>query len=149
MKRFLAIFLTLTMVIQVAGLSLALAEDPEVKISYTDENGVTLGSDDPRVWNWELPADIDTIYFVDGYSTTYPKEDRARIFQYLATCGPDALPEAFKSEAIRKKASYLCACLRRSFRSLAEAEDVFWEQSLNPEWNYEYFENNYEIVAEG
>lgn len=123
--------------------------DFEYAMVYTDENGVTLGSDDPRVWSWESSADIDTVYFVDGYSTTYPTEDRARLFQSLATCDPDALPEAFRSEAIRKKAAYLCACLRRSFRSLAEAEDVFWERSLNPEWNYEYFETNYEIVAQG
>lgn len=123
--------------------------DFEYAMVYTDENGVTLGSDDPRVWNWETPADIDTVYFIDGYSTTYPKEDRARIFQFLATCEPDELPEAFRSEAIRKKAAYLCACLRRSFKSISEAEDVFWERSLNPEWDYEYFATNYDIVAQG
>ena len=86
---------------------------------------------------------------MDGYSTTYPTEDRARIFENLATCAPDALPEYFGSEALRKKAAYLCACLKRSFRSLAEAEDVFWERSLNPEWTYEYFEANYTIEAQG
>lgn len=123
--------------------------DFEYHFVYTDESGVTLGSDDPRVWNGDDSVNIDSIYFVDGYSTTYPTEDRARIFEYLATCAPEELPESFRSDAVRKKAGYLCACLRRAFRSLADAEDVFWERSVDPSLTYEFYEENYEIIAAG
>ena len=114
---------------------------------YTDENGNTNGSDDPHVFTArEEDGDINEIYFLDGYCTTYPKEDRARVFQYLAVYAPEDLPEAFASEGIKRKAAYLCACLREYFESVSVAEDVFWERSVDRDaYTWEYFIENYDI----
>ena len=127
-------------------------EEFEYYYVYTDEAGTTLGSDADWVWSeWDEEQDVSGVYFMDGYSTTYPSEDRARIFENLAVRTTDELPGAFASEHIRLKAAYLCACLRRAFESVAAVPqgEVFWEQSLDPAYTYEYFEQNYIIRAEG
>ena len=108
----------------------------------------TLGSDDPRVAsNRAAGDDLDGIYFLDGDSTTYPTEDRARIFENLATFAPEARPEAFKGKNMQLKAAYLCAALRDAYDSIAAAEDVFWEQGLDPEYTLDYFRANYDLEA--
>ena len=113
---------------------------------YTDENGNTLGSDDPRVASNLAPdGDVDGIYFVDGYSTTYPSEDRARIFENLATFAPEDRPAAFSGKNMQLKAAYLCAALRDAYDSIAQAEDVFWEHGLNAEYTLDWFRENYDL----
>ncbi|MBE6724197.1 MAG: hypothetical protein E7576_03210 [Ruminococcaceae bacterium] len=127
-------------------------EDFSYSYVYTNEDGTTVGSDDPRVWSvieWEEERDVNSVWFMDGYSTTYPTEDRARIFENLAAFRTEELPGAFASDHIRQKAAYLCACLRRAFASVAAADEVFWEQSLDPAYTYEFFEQNYIVRAEG
>ena len=116
---------------------------------YTDEEGTTLGSEDPHVFTtWAEDRDINEVYFVDGYSTTYPTEDRARIFENLATYNPDWPPEYFDSAPFRLKAAYLCACLRKYYASVAEAENVYWEQALDTgTYTWEYFIENYDLGA--
>ena len=127
-------------------------EDFSYSYIYTNEDGTTVDSSDPRVWSvieWEEDRDVDSVWFMDGYSTTYPSEDRARIFENLAVYPTEDLPGAFASDHIRRKAAYLCACLRRAFAAVAAADEVFWEQSLDPQYTYEFFEQNYTIKAEG
>ena len=117
--------------------------------AYTDENGNTNSSEDPHVFTARAEdGDINDIYFLDGYCTTFPKEDRARIFQYLAVYSPEELPEAFQSEALKRKGAYLCICLRKYFDSVSQAEDVFWEQDMDLNtYTWEYFVENYDYEA--
>lgn len=99
---------------------------------YTDENGSTIKTADPELLGTSYEdgvSDPDRVYFVDGYSTTYPKEDRARIFEVLFTRADD-LPDYFKGEHIRAKAEYLSECLRKAFYSVSVCDDVIWEEGL-------------------
>lgn len=119
--------------------------------SYTDENGATLGYDAVD-YNGEMyydgsDIDINTIYFVDGYSMTYPNEDRARIFENIATLSADMLPAYFKGSAMQLKVSYLCACIRDSFDCITDDTVLFWESGINPEYTLEYFRDNYDLDA--
>ena len=100
----------------------------------------------PRVASNLAPdGDVDGIYFVDGYSTTYPSEDRARIFENLATFAPEDRPAAFSGKNMQLKAAYLCAALRDAYDSIAQAEDVFWEHGLNAEYTLDWFRENYDL----
>lgn len=67
-------------------------------------------------------------YFIDSYSTTYPTEDRARIWEnammdneYMLTASP-----------IRAKLQYYCDCLRDCFNTTEWPEVTVWEQALLP-----------------
>ncbi|MGN0577777.1 MAG: hypothetical protein ACI4J4_04065 [Ruminiclostridium sp.] len=119
--------------------------------SYTDENGFTInysGSEYGGDTYYEgSSADINSIYFVDGYSMTYPHEDRARIFENIATASPDALPTYFKGTAMQLKTAYLCACIRESFDCITDDTVLFWESGINPAYNLEYFWSNYDLDA--
>lgn len=76
----------------------------------------------------------DGIYFVDAYSRTYPKEDRARIFEYLymAAIGDEDM-EWLESEHIRDKAVYLCQLIRCCYPSADISGRNIWEQVLDEE----------------
>lgn len=66
--------------------------------------------------------------FVDTYSMSFPKEDRARIMEYAM------LPEngdLFRTDTMQKKLQTLCTGIREAY-SLKEYEDPFlWEQYLD------------------
>lgn len=65
--------------------------------------------------------------FIDTYSMSYPKEDRARIMEYAMTAGHG---ELFRSPYLQTKLSRLCTGIREAFR-LEKSEDTFlWEQYL-------------------
>ena len=67
-------------------------------------------------------------YFVDMYSMSFPKEDRARIMEYAMTPGNETL---FQAEAMQKKLATLCLGIRKAF-CLTKSPDVFlWEQYLH------------------
>lgn len=68
----------------------------------------------------------DRRYFIDDYSTTYPNEDRARIFEYAVQpdCG-----FYFESPYMQEKLSVLCQAIRDTFQ-LDPAETMLWEQYL-------------------
>ena len=112
---------------------------------YTDGQGNTVSGTGNYIGMDNTWTDVDEVYFVDGYSTAYPTEDRARVFEYIATYEPysDAMPEYFKGEHMKLKVSYLCACLREMFESVANSPDVFWEQHADPRYDLEYFQTNY------
>lgn len=116
---------------------------------YTDENGATLGYD-AKEYNGALyfdgcGIDVNSIYFVDGYSMTFPTEDRARIFENIAVCTPEILPDYFKSRPMQLKAAYLCACIREAFDCITDDTVLFWEKSIDPEYTLEYFKQNYDL----
>ena len=60
-----------------------------------------------------------------------------------------ALPDALERDAEAAVDLDGDGAKERVSWTMAEAEDVFWERSLNPEWDYEYFEANYTIEAQG
>lgn len=119
--------------------------------SYTDEYGTTLGYDAVK-YNGAMyydgcGTDINSIYFVDGYSMTYPSEDRARIFENIAVCSPDNLPAYFRGTGMQLKAAYLCACIREAFDCITDDTVLFWEKSIDPKYTLEYFKQNYDLSA--
>lgn len=65
--------------------------------------------------------------FVDNYSMTYPKEDRARIFEYAMLSGTEDL---FRSEYMQRKLSVLCTAVRDAYGLKRSPEILPWEQYL-------------------
>lgn len=66
--------------------------------------------------------------FIDLYSMSFPREDRARIFEYamMADCG-----DYFTSATMQKKLTTLCTGIRKAY-GLQKSEEIFpWEQYLN------------------
>lgn len=76
------------------------------------------------VGSW-LDADIRS--FVDQYAMSYPKEDRARIFEYAMTGGNEAL---FASSPLQYKLRQLCLGIREAFGLKKDPQDFPWEQYL-------------------
>ena len=66
--------------------------------------------------------------FIDLYSMSYPKEDRARIMEYAMTPGNEA---CFESETMQKKLRQLCLGIREAFGLKKSTESFLWEQYLN------------------
>ena len=97
-----------------------------------------------EVWNSFNPADFSytedklhlpeniwsdgyDAYFIDVYSRTFPREDRARIMEY-AMVGADW---AFSSSEGRyEKLKYLCECIRDAFDTEGWPKQTVWEQTL-------------------
>lgn len=70
----------------------------------------------------------DTRAFIDAYSASFPKEDRARIMEYACTADN---AHYFRSETMQNKLRTLCRGIREAFH-LEYSEEVFlWEQYLN------------------
>lgn len=65
--------------------------------------------------------------FVDSYSMTYPKEDRARIFEYAMLPGKEDL---FRSEYMQRKLNALCTAIRDAYGLKRSPERFPWEQYL-------------------
>lgn len=67
--------------------------------------------------------------FVDTYSMSYPKEDRARIFENAMVPGKASL---FASPLLQSKLKTICDGIREAYH-LEKSEEVFlWEQYLQP-----------------
>jgi len=67
-------------------------------------------------------------YFVDMYSMSFPKEDRARIMEYAMTPGNKSL---FQTDAMQAKLKTLCLGIREAFGLEEQAEEFLWEQYLH------------------
>lgn len=65
--------------------------------------------------------------FIDTYSMSYPKEDRARIMEYAMTAGNEAF---FESETMQRKLRQLCLGIREAFELKDSTEAFIWEQYL-------------------
>lgn len=71
--------------------------------------------------------DDTTRCFIDAYSMSYAKEDRARIFEYACTDGNESY---FISYTMQRKLRTLCQGIREAY-GLKKSEEVFlWEQYL-------------------
>ena len=90
--------------------------------------------------NEELPAleytkyaydagaiEMDDIYFIDLYATTYELEDHARIMEYACARKTFA---SLDSEHIQAKLKYLSEYIRYYFDDSTWPETVVWEQAL-------------------
>lgn len=65
--------------------------------------------------------------FVDTYSMSYPKEDRARIMEYAILPGNQRL---FQSKTMQKKLLTLCQGIREAYHLEDSPETFLWEQYL-------------------
>lgn len=74
----------------------------------------------------------DNRAFIDFYSMSFPKEDRARIMEYAMM--PDNAA-CFESEIMQKKLRQLCLGIREAFGLKKSTEVFIWEQYLNEPLN--------------
>ncbi len=68
--------------------------------------------------------------FVDAYSMTFPKEDRARVFEYAMMPQQEAL---FAAETMQQKLQTICTAIREAFDWEDVPEQFPWEQYLKDE----------------
>ena len=66
--------------------------------------------------------------FIDTYSMSFPKEDRARIMEYAMTEGNASY---FQSTTMQAKLKLLCEGIREAFGLRKSPETFLWEQYLN------------------
>ena len=66
--------------------------------------------------------------FIDTYSMSFPKEDRARIMEYAST--PDN-ESYFATVTMQKKLKQLCLGIRKAFGLQKCTEEFLWEQYLD------------------
>lgn len=66
-------------------------------------------------------------YFIDTYSMSFAKEDRARLFEYAMTPGHETL---FQSPNLQAKLRQLCLGIREGFGLERSEETFLWEQYL-------------------
>lgn len=71
--------------------------------------------------------------FIDTYSMSFPKEDRARIMEYAMTDGNGAY---FQSSTMKAKLKLLCQGIREAFGLRKSPETFLWEQYLNKSLAY-------------
>lgn len=70
----------------------------------------------------------DTRSFIDTYSMSFEKEDRARIFAYACMDGNESF---FQSKTMQKKLKTLCIGIREAYDLENCMEPLRWEQYLN------------------
>ena len=102
--------------------------------SYKDANGGDLElAPDARFTSgdndYTRTGDADYVWFVDAYATTYPTEDRARLFEYAMRYHDD-LPEFYHSSHIQQKLSYMFDLIRQCWDSSDWPEITVWENAL-------------------
>lgn len=73
-----------------------------------------------------LGEDVSNSYFVDGYSTTYPTEDRARIWENVM-CDESAL-DFSAAPHLEAKLNYYIAAIHEAFDTSLWPEELYWEQ---------------------
>ncbi len=95
--------------------------------AYSDEYETYL--DNSTQWTYYAEADPERIYFIDMYSKTYAKEDRARIMEY-AMAYSYSMEYLAGSEAIRGKLACMARLIRENFDTSGWPETVYWEQYL-------------------
>ncbi len=82
---------------------------------------------DANQQNTDVYLQGQTQAFVDRYSMTYPKEDRARILEYAMLSGKE---ELFRSEYMQRKLNTLCMAVRDAYDLKRFPEILPWEQYL-------------------
>lgn len=72
-------------------------------------------------------------YFIDRYSMSFPREDRAQIFAYAMVEGNEAY---FESAAMQKKLLAICKGFREAYALKKSPETFLWEQYLETSLAY-------------
>ena len=77
-------------------------------------------------WTYWYENDKSDVYFIDEYSRTYDKEDRARIMEFAMA---SLFPEDYFNECphLKAKLDYMIKCVREHFTS-DNWNDVIWEK---------------------
>ena len=65
--------------------------------------------------------------FIDAYSMSFPKEDRARVMEYACMAGNE---HYFTSAVMQKKLRTLCQGIREAYGLQSYTEPLLWEQYL-------------------
>lgn len=105
----------------------------EYYYSYLDENGTGYemsGSDEYTSYSslyWSQ-GNVNSVYFVDIYSKTYPTEDRARLMEMIL-CEGDT-PEYMRSVHLQRKMKYYFSAIRAGWDTTGWPEVTSWEQAL-------------------
>lgn len=71
--------------------------------------------------------------FIDTYSMSFPKEDRARVLEYAMTPGN---VDYFQSKVMQAKLKQICLGLREAFGLKKSPETFLWEQYLKESLAY-------------
>ncbi len=71
--------------------------------------------------------------FIDTYSMSFPKEDRARIFEYAIQEGNE---DCFETEAMQAKLRCLCEGIREAYGLEKSPDSYRWEQYLKKSLAY-------------
>lgn len=110
-------------------------EDFSYYYSYVDPNGESYewaGSTAYTAWDSAYyDGNIDSVWFVDPYSTTFPTEDRARLMEFLLA-DADYRPDYFNSIHVQAKLNYYFLCIREKFDDSNWPELTSWEIALGP-----------------
>ena len=72
--------------------------------------------------------------FVDTYSMSFPKEDRARIMEYAMLSGNQ---ELFRGQIMQEKLKTLCQGIREAYGLKKSSETFLWEQYLRKPLAYQ------------
>ncbi len=83
------------------------------------------------VWGYGIPEEYDRYLssaFLDRYSMSYPKEDRARIWETAILAGNRDL---FQSPILQSKLEKLCQGIREAYGLKKSPETFLWEQYLD------------------
>lgn len=97
-------------------------------------------SDFYELWCSLNPDDFDYLnnpyfdeeYFISDYATTSIDEDMADMFKFMYYSYENGDSNWFNEyEHVNKKAVLLCEAIRKAFPSMANAEDVCWEQCID------------------
>ena len=72
--------------------------------------------------------------FIDMYSMSFPKEDRARIMEYAMMEGNESY---FQSDIMQAKLKTLCKGIRDAFGLKKDTGTFLWEQYLNESLSYQ------------
>lgn len=75
----------------------------------------------------------DSRSFIDVYSMSYPKEDRARIMEFAMTAGNE---ELFRAPTLQSKLTALCQGIREAYGLKKSPETYRWEQYLEKPMAY-------------
>lgn len=82
----------------------------------------------PSRWTFNYEMDAQNVYFVDAYTRTNAKEDRARIMEYVMA-NEDLAGALMQSPYITQKLEIMCQAIRNSFDTSAWG-DLRWERLL-------------------
>jgi len=109
-------------------------EDFDYYYAYVDENGQSYefsGRTTYTAWDETYyEGQLDTVAFVDPYSTTWPTEDRARLMENLFGEMDLDPPDFFASQIIQQKLSYYFDCIRAVCDTDGWPEQTVWESRL-------------------